>query len=72
VPCYYSSASFQVMSVSIRFYRKGFVDGILGPLFQFAVNRHFALQEAYERRFAHFYHAWELDFELKPLKCSKL
>ncbi len=68
VPDYYCPAKFRVTRIQLDFYRIGRIDTFFVPFFARWVNGSFARQEFYERRLSSYFHAWQINFLLGPIK----
>lgn len=68
VHSFYSGVRFHVDSIRIEFYRQGAIDRVFAPIVRRIVNRSFFWQEFYERRLCRLFHAWEIVFDMRPVK----
>jgi len=66
VPSY--DDGFQVESLQLCFYRYTLIDRLANRVLSPILNRSFALQNFYERRLSHVFHAWQIYFVLKIAK----
>jgi SAM-dependent methyltransferase len=68
VPAFYTDTRFVIKSLKIEFYRSSMLDRLLAPVFSRLVNINIRTQDFYERRLAHFFHAWQIRYVLTPEK----
>ncbi|MES2626441.1 MAG: methyltransferase domain-containing protein [Pseudomonadota bacterium] len=68
VPAFYTDTRFKIKSLKIDFYRASLLDRLLSPVFSKLVNHSIHTQDFYERRLAHFFHAWQIRYILTPEK----
>lgn len=68
VPCYYSTAGFEVEKVVIEFYSETIFDKCVVPFLRRFVNWSIKTQHIYERRLAHFFHAAIIRYHLVAIK----
>lgn len=66
VPAFYTSTRFTIEQVRIEFYRHGWIDRLLAGAFTRWVNMSPQTQDFYERRLAHWFHAWQISFRMRP------
>ena len=62
VPAFYSDVRFKIESIKIEFYRAGFLDKLIAPIFSRMINRNIYWQDFYERRLTSFFHAWQIRY----------
>lgn len=62
VPCFYSTASFKISQISLRFYKDDWLDKLLAPLLEKLVNKNYSFQVFYERHLSYLFPAWEIEF----------
>jgi hypothetical protein len=70
VPSYYGNSQFDIDSINIEFYQESRFERLFVPFFWRLVNRSFAWQEFYERRLSSLFHAWQIKYNLTPIKNS--
>lgn len=64
VPAFYSDTRFEVEQIKFSFYRMNLLDRLVVPFLRKLVNSSFAMQNMYERRLCHFFHASEISYRL--------
>lgn len=68
VPPYYTDVRFQVNSLTIEFYESSIIDKIFSRLIAKLINRDIVWQDFYERRVSNFFHAWQIQYLMQPVK----
>lgn len=68
VPTHYSDAQFLMESTTIQFYRRTYLDKVMAPILERWVNQSFGRADYYERRLCHIFHAWQIQYNMRPLK----
>lgn len=72
VPAFYTPTRFTIEDIRVRFEVGGRIDGILGRLMNYRVNRSFLSQAQWERRLAWLIKPAEIHYRLRPKKGQAL
>lgn len=68
VPCFYTDTRFQVERIRLRLMPRSTIDRLLTPKLESLVNRSIEWQDRYERRLCRLFPAYEIEYDLVPLK----